>query len=49
MTNTKMTLLVVGATGSGGLVVEEGLRQGYLVRALVRTAEKARDLMRGSE
>jgi len=46
MKNTEMTLLVVGATGSiGCLVVEEGLRQGYYVRALVRTAEKARKLM----
>ncbi|MGA2479780.1 MAG: NAD(P)H-binding protein, partial [Spirochaetia bacterium] len=40
-----MTVLVVGATGSiGRLVVDEALRQGYAVRALVRTPEKARTL-----
>ena len=37
------TVLVVGATGSiGRLVVEEAVRQGYVVRALVRTPSKAR-------
>jgi uncharacterized protein YbjT (DUF2867 family) len=36
---------VIGATGSiGSLVVEEALRQGYSVRALVRSPEKARRL-----
>lgn len=36
-------VLVVGATGSiGRLVVEEALAQGYDVRALVRSAERAR-------
>lgn len=36
-----MTVLVVGATGSiGRLVVEEALRQGHVVRALVRTPAK---------
>lgn len=45
MTNPKMTVLVVGATGSiGRLVVEEAIRQGYSVRALVRTAGRARQL-----
>jgi len=39
----KKTVLVVGATGSiGRLVVEEAVRQGYAVRALVRTPSKAR-------
>jgi uncharacterized protein YbjT (DUF2867 family) len=38
MTIPRMTVLVVGATGSiGRLVVEESLRQGHAVRALVRT------------
>jgi len=37
------TVLVVGSTGSiGHLVVEEAVRQGYAVRALVRTLSKAR-------
>lgn len=45
MSKQSMTLLVVGATGSiGSLVVEEALRQGYSVRALVRSPEKARRL-----
>lgn len=40
-----MTVLVVGATGSiGRLVVEEAIRQGHAVRALVRTTGKARRL-----
>jgi len=40
-----MTVLAVGATGSiGRLVVEEALRQGHAVRALVRSARKARQL-----
>ena len=47
MPKPKMTVLVVGATGSiGRLVVEEALRQGHAVRALVRTPEKARQLPR---
>ncbi len=38
----KMTVLVVGATGSiGCLVIEEALRQGHAVRALVRNQRKA--------
>ena len=45
MTIPRMTVLVVGATGSiGRLVVEEALRQGHTVRALVRTPDKAREL-----
>jgi uncharacterized protein YbjT (DUF2867 family) len=45
MSNSRITLLVVGATGSiGRLVVEEALREGHVVRALVRTADKARQL-----
>jgi uncharacterized protein YbjT (DUF2867 family) len=45
MTIPRMTVLVVGATGSVGcLVVEEALRQGHTVRALVRTPGKARRL-----
>jgi uncharacterized protein YbjT (DUF2867 family) len=43
MTMPRMTVLVVGATGSiGRLVVEEAIRQGHTVRALVRTPDKAR-------
>lgn len=45
MTHARKTVLVVGATGSiGSLVVEEAQRQGHLVRALVRSPEKARRL-----
>ena len=40
-----MIVLVVGATGSiGRLVVEEAIRQGFTVRALVRDPAKARGL-----
>ena len=50
MTNPRMTVLVVGATGSiGRHVVEEALRQGHAVRALVRTPEKARQLPREAQ
>ncbi len=50
MTNPRMTILVVGATGSiGRLVVEEALRQGHAVHALVRTREKARQLPREAQ
>lgn len=50
MTKQKMTVLVVGATGSiGRLVVEEALREGHAVRALVRSAEKARQLPREAQ
>jgi uncharacterized protein YbjT (DUF2867 family) len=45
MTKPALTVLVVGATGSiGRLVVEEALRQGHTVRALVRSRDKARRL-----
>lgn len=45
MTPSMLRILVVGATGSiGRLVVEEALRQGHTVRALVRSAERARRL-----
>jgi len=45
MTTPRQTVLVVGATGSiGRLVVEEAIRQGHAVRALVRTPEKAASL-----
>jgi uncharacterized protein YbjT (DUF2867 family) len=40
-----MNILVVGAIGSiGTLAVEEAIRQGHKVRALVRNASKARRL-----
>jgi uncharacterized protein YbjT (DUF2867 family) len=43
MSMSNKTVLVVGATGSiGHLVVEEAVRHGYVVRALVRTPSKAR-------
>jgi len=43
--STSLFILVVGATGSiGRLVVTEALRQGHKVRALVRSAGKARNL-----
>jgi len=43
MSEPRKTVLVVGSTGSiGHLVVEEAVRQGYVVRALVRTPSKAR-------
>jgi uncharacterized protein YbjT (DUF2867 family) len=42
-----MNVLVIGATGSiGNLVVEEALRLGHKVRALVRNSSKARQLPR---
>ncbi len=41
MDTSKMTVLVVGATGSiGSLVVDEALRQGHAVRALVRKTKQ---------
>jgi uncharacterized protein YbjT (DUF2867 family) len=40
-----MTVLVVGATGSiGRLVVDEAIRRGHVVRALVRTPDKTRQV-----
>jgi len=45
-----MNVLAVGATGSiGRLVVVEAVRQGHVVRALVRTAGKARKLPREAQ
>ena len=45
MTILRMTVLVVGATGSiGRLVVDEVMRQGHAVRALVRNPGKTRQL-----
>jgi len=47
---SSMTVLVVGATGSiGHLVVEEAIRQGCIVRALVRNPGKARELPAGAQ
>jgi uncharacterized protein YbjT (DUF2867 family) len=48
MSNSRMNVLVVGATGSiGKLVVEEALREGHRVRALVRDPSRARGLAPG--
>ena len=45
-----MKVLVVGATGSiGHLAVEEAIRQGHTVRALVRDTKKARRLAAGTD
>ena len=45
MGTARLTVLVVGATGSiGKLVVEEAAREGHAVRALVRNPAKARQL-----
>jgi uncharacterized protein YbjT (DUF2867 family) len=50
MSKQSMTILVIGPTGSiGSLVVEEALRQGHSVRALVRSPEKARRLSAKAE
>ena len=50
MTNKRMTVLVVGATGSiGRLVVEEAVRKGDAVRALARDLRKARRLLPDAE
>jgi uncharacterized protein YbjT (DUF2867 family) len=50
MTVPRMTVLVVGATGSiGRLVVDEAVRQGYAVRALVRDPATARQLPPGTQ
>jgi len=50
MASRSMTVLVVGATGSiGQLVVEEAIKQGHAVRALVRSASKGRQLARAAE
>jgi uncharacterized protein YbjT (DUF2867 family) len=43
MAVSRMTVLVIGATGSvGHLVVEEAIRQDFTVRALVRNPGKTR-------
>ena len=45
MDTSRMTVLVVGATGSiGRLVVDEAIRQGHAIRALVRDPGKADQL-----
>lgn len=45
MSSSRMTVLVVGATGSiGQLVVEEAIREGHANRALVRDPARARRL-----
>lgn len=45
MSTEKLTVMVVGATGSiGRLVVAQALRQGHAVRALVRDLARARGL-----
>jgi uncharacterized protein YbjT (DUF2867 family) len=45
MTIPRTSVLVVGATGSiGRLVVDEAIRQGHAVRALVRSPDRARGL-----
>jgi uncharacterized protein YbjT (DUF2867 family) len=50
MTTPRMTVLVVGATGSiGRLAVDEGIRQGHLVRALARDPDKASRLPREAQ
>jgi uncharacterized protein YbjT (DUF2867 family) len=46
MSDRRMNVLVVGATGSiGRLVVEEAVRKSHAVRALVRDSRKARQLL----
>jgi len=48
--NQKLTVLVIGATGSiGKLVVADALKNGHSVRALVRSESKARSLPKGAE
>jgi uncharacterized protein YbjT (DUF2867 family) len=50
MSMPRMTVLVVGATGSiGRLVVAEAVRQGHAVRALVRNLGKAGQLPREAQ
>lgn len=50
MNTDRRMILVVGATGSiGSLVVEEALRQRHVVRALVRSRDKARQLPQDAE
>ncbi len=48
MTANKMTVFVVGATGSiGRLVIDEAIHEGLAVRALVRSRSKGDQLPRG--
>lgn len=48
MTEARLNVLVVGATGSvGKLVVAEAIEQGHTVRALIRKQARARDLPSG--
>ena len=50
MSHPRLTVLVVGATGSiGRLVVEEAVRKGYAVRVLVRDSGTPRRLFPGVE
>ena len=50
MSSRRLTVLVVGATGSiGRLVVEEAVRKGHAVRALAREPGKARKLLPDAE
>jgi uncharacterized protein YbjT (DUF2867 family) len=50
MSNSRVTVLVVGATGSiGRLVVKQALEEGHAVRALVRDFGKARQLPPGAQ
>ena len=50
MSHQRMTVLVVGATGSiGRLVVAEAVRKGHAVRALARDSGKARTLLPDAE
>lgn len=50
MSSRRLIVLVVGATGSiGHLAVEEAIRQGHAVRALVRDPRKARRLPADAE
>jgi uncharacterized protein YbjT (DUF2867 family) len=48
ITDRPLTVLVIGSTGSvGRLVVDEAVRAGHHVRALVRSPDRARDLPSG--
>jgi uncharacterized protein YbjT (DUF2867 family) len=50
MTASRMTVLVVGATGSiGQLAVQEAVSKGHTARALVRDSRKTRGLFAGAE
>jgi uncharacterized protein YbjT (DUF2867 family) len=50
MSSSRLTVLVVGATGSvGRLVVEEAVKKGHAARALARDPRKARKLLPDAE